>query len=136
MIKITAISNIILIQHLFCSLSKQASQTLYVLITDVRYVLKKRFGRGSYGEVWLAFHWNCHSDSKTSSKSEINKNVSGHTMHEDLHTKSSHNSSSAHDCHSGSSDDSLFILKRIMVNYLIDGFFHALNHIILFFFPI
>ncbi|KAK4848290.1 hypothetical protein QYF36_011360 [Acer negundo] len=79
------------------------------------YVLKKRFGRGSYGEVWLAFHWNCHNDSKISSRGEINKNVSGHTMHNDSYARSSHNSSSAHNCHAGSSDNNLFILKRIMV---------------------
>ncbi|KAJ9566900.1 hypothetical protein OSB04_002866 [Centaurea solstitialis] len=25
---------------------------------NTRYILKKRFDRGSYGEVWVAFHWN------------------------------------------------------------------------------
>ncbi|KAM7253902.1 hypothetical protein ACFE04_031584 [Oxalis oulophora] len=69
---------------------------------DMRYVLKKRFGRGSYGEVWLAFHWNCHDGGNVSSWSQEN-------------TKFPCNDSTTQKCHTDSPGDDLFILKRVMV---------------------
>lgn len=76
-------------------------------------MLKKRFGRGSYGEVWLAFYWNCHQDHNASIWSKRN----GHSSFDASLNSTKRNSScgSANDCSSGSPDGDLFVLKRIMV---------------------
>ncbi|CAH9051479.1 unnamed protein product [Cuscuta epithymum] len=61
---------------------------------DSRYILKKRYGHGSYGEVWMAFRWNCSHSNKSSERKTP---------------------SFSDDCDTGSSGYKKFILKRIMV---------------------
>lgn len=76
----------------------------------LRYLLKKRFARGSYGEVWLAFHGNCQ---EAFSAVGENANVSCNSSFGDTNARN-------YSCSSNSSqgyalDDNLFIMKRVMV---------------------
>ncbi|KAL4558741.1 hypothetical protein LXL04_036943 [Taraxacum kok-saghyz] len=66
---------------------------------NTRYILKKRFDRGSYGEVWVAFHLNWNSKNKTSESNTT-------TTH--LITKNETSGTST-------TQPNMFILKRIMV---------------------
>ncbi|KAK2987137.1 hypothetical protein RJ640_019697 [Escallonia rubra] len=84
-------------------------------VHDSRYILKKRFDRGSYGEVWLAFHWNCSRGSSASKWNVENETLPYNTVHTDTYGGNSQESSFARDCNSGTPEDSMFILKRIMV---------------------
>ncbi|XP_023773030.1 uncharacterized protein LOC111921679 isoform X1 [Lactuca sativa] len=73
---------------------------------NTRYILKKRFDRGSYGEVWVAFHWNY-----LQQRNDSNKTSQFYTTH----LGSENGSTTQTNFTSGPLDADMFILKRIMV---------------------
>ncbi|RYQ98899.1 hypothetical protein Ahy_B07g086723 [Arachis hypogaea] len=74
------------------------SDNLANLHIVLRYKLKKSFGHGLYGEVWLAFHWNCNEGINAAEMSNNDNNRN--------------NSSNTNDCEDASTNYTLYILKR------------------------
>ncbi|XP_022996359.1 uncharacterized protein LOC111491615 isoform X1 [Cucurbita maxima] len=76
----------------------------------LRYVLKKRFGQGSYGEVWLAFHGNCQE-----AFTPVGENIydSCNSSFGDANARNGRYSSNSSQAYA--LEDNVFIMKRVMV---------------------
>ncbi|EYU46523.1 hypothetical protein MIMGU_mgv1a024497mg, partial [Erythranthe guttata] len=93
--------------------------------SDTRYILKKKFDRGAYGEVWLAFNWNCSQvgkDLKMTHENVLYRNERWRAYDDNIATNVN-----AEDCHIGNSNDNMFILKRIMVERGIGAYLSGLR---------
>lgn len=77
---------------------------------NTRYILKKRFDRGSYGEVWVAFHWNY-----LQQISDLNKTSQLNMTHLGNENETSRRTTTETNFGSEPLDANMFILKRIMV---------------------
>nr|XP_043635826.1 uncharacterized protein LOC122606978 isoform X2 [Erigeron canadensis] len=82
---------------------------------NTRYILKKRFDRGSYGEVWVAFHWSYLQQTNNSYRSVKNETFQFDTSHLGTDDGTSQRRTVQTDVGSGPASNNIFILKRIMV---------------------
>ncbi|KAI3967008.1 hypothetical protein MKW92_046135 [Papaver armeniacum] len=101
----------------FANVDSNFSESVGYETPNSKYVLRRRFGRGSYGDVWLAFHWNCSQAGDTLSwvHTKENRSINNSCLESNEHNMCSETSSSSHHCDSSPDDSKLFILKRIMV---------------------
>ncbi|KAK6141570.1 hypothetical protein DH2020_024671 [Rehmannia glutinosa] len=94
---------------------------------DTRYILKKKFDRGAYGEVWLAFNWNCSQVGKDLQRRHAKDNVLYRNEHLKAYDENIATSFSDEGCSVGHSDENMFILKRIMVERGIGAYLSGLR---------
>ncbi|PWA65453.1 protein phosphatase 2C family protein [Artemisia annua] len=96
--------------------SVEQNQESYERTTpNTRYILKKKFDRGSYGEVWVAFHWNYLQQDNNSNQSVGNRTFRFNTTHLGAEDGTSQKRTAQSDVGLGPPIDNIFILKRIMV---------------------
>ncbi|XP_047954657.1 uncharacterized protein LOC125200884 isoform X3 [Salvia hispanica] len=95
--------------------------------SDTRYILKKKFDRGAYGEVWLAFNWNCSQVGKNSQRKFVEENGFYSNERSTVHNENEDTNMFFEDCKRGNSDDNMFILKRIMVERGIGAYLSGLR---------
>ncbi|KZV22526.1 hypothetical protein F511_09048 [Dorcoceras hygrometricum] len=95
--------------------------------SDSRYILKKKFDRGAYGEVWLAFNLNISLVGKDGKWSHGDKNTFSRKDNLGACNEKLHTNSFAEDRNSTHSDENMFILKRIMVERGIAAYLSGLR---------
>ncbi|GFQ07456.1 probable inactive protein kinase at3g63330 [Phtheirospermum japonicum] len=95
--------------------------------SDTRYILKKKFDRGAYGEVWLAFNWNCSQVGKDNKKRHAENNVLYRNQRLSAYDENIAKSCFDEGRNVDHSDENMFILKRIMVERGVGAYLSGLR---------